>query len=301
MSNFFRRQFERLKHLVKRHTTPDPVPPRVVILMTNPRSGSTWLFDALRCHPSVKVRPTADVFSFLGMTGRRYPRDLAGDPADAVRVEVRPGEWDNLPRFHLPQDIITSVVTLPVWEVEKGHPQFFGFDVPAFVARLDALKALGCDVRMVYQVRDPRESMTSFLRYKERNPDWFGHIPPERVPNYSRRIFEGLYACALAYPGLVVQYHELRGDVRAVLTRLYTHLWSDASAITPALLDAIAVATGRGQRDKQTPFLGKQTTQAEDVAAYAALFDANTAQIEASYAAYHSLLAIGDSQTKGGG
>jgi hypothetical protein len=268
--------------------------------MTNPRSGSTWLFDALRCHPSVMVRPSADVFNFLGMTGRRYPRDLAGDPTDAVHVEVRAGEWDNLPKFHLSQTVVSQVVTLPVWEVEKGHPQFFGFDVPAFVSRLDALKALGCDVRMVYQVRDPRESITSFLRYKERNPDWFGHIAPERVPTYSRRIFEGLYACAQAYPGLVVQYYELRGDVRAVLTRLYTHLWSDPAAVTPDLLDAIAHATGRGQRDKQTPFLGKQITQKEDIDAYAALFEANADQIAASYTAYHGLLAMSDRQSKGG-
>jgi len=269
----------------------NPVPPRVVILMTNPRSGSTWLFDALRCHPSVTVRPTADVFTFLGMSGRRYPRDLAGDPADSVRVEVRAGEWDNLPNFRLPAGLDSQAERLPVWEVEKGHPQFFGFDVPLFAGKLKALSVLGCDVRMVYQVRDPRESMTSFLRYKERNPDWFAHITPERVPTYNQRIFEGMLACAQAYPGLIVDYQELRGDVRAVLARLSGHLWSDPTATSPDLLEAITHATGRSQREK-TPFLGNQTTQDSDVDSYAALFEQNTVQIDASYAAYHGLLAL---------
>lgn len=294
MSAFFRRLINRLRRAAENRTVPNPIPPRVVILMTNPRSGSTWLFDALRCHPSVTVRRNVEVFAFLGMTGRRYPRDLAGDPTDAVRVEVRAGEWDNLPNFHLPTEVVAQAAKLPVWEVEKGHPQFFGFDVPAFVGRLNALKALGCDVQMVYQVRDPRESMTSFLRYKERNPDWFSHITPERVPTYSRRIFEGLLACANAYPGLVVDYEELQGDVRVVLARLYAHLWSDPAAATPDLLEAIAHATGRGQRAQKTPFLGKQTTQEADVESYAALFEVNKAQVEASYTAYHALLAMRD-------
>jgi len=288
--SFFHHLLNRFRARSQRRDLPTPIPARLVILMTSPRSGSTWLFDALRCHPSVTVRPTADVFTFLGMQGRRYPRDLAGDTSDAVRVEVRPGEWENLPNFHLPAGVGADAAKLPVWEVEKGHPQFFGFDVPVFAAHLTSLAALGCDVRMIYQVRDPRESMTSFLRYKERNPDWFTHISPDRVPTYNRRIFEALLACAQAYPGLIVDYQDLRGDVGGVLARLYGHLWADPAA-APELLDAIAHVTGRGQRDK-TPFLGQHTTQEADVDAYAGLFADNAAQVEASYAAYHGLLAL---------
>ena len=78
------------------------LPERSVLLLTNPRSGSTWLFDALRCHPGLIVNAEADLWQYLGMRGRRYPKDLRGDTDNAVRIEVRPGEWESLPRYVLP-------------------------------------------------------------------------------------------------------------------------------------------------------------------------------------------------------
>ena len=87
-----RREWE---HQERRHRLPE----QTVLLLTNPRSGSTWLFDALRCHPGLIVNAEADLWQYLGMRGRRYPKDLRGDPDNAVRIEVRPGEWEALPRY----------------------------------------------------------------------------------------------------------------------------------------------------------------------------------------------------------
>ncbi|HEX2623358.1 MAG TPA: hypothetical protein VHL11_24525, partial [Phototrophicaceae bacterium] len=98
-------------------------PERLAVLLTNPRSGSTWLFDAIRCHPAVYVQPSADVFTWLGMTGRRYPRDLSGNSAKAPKTEVRPGDWETLPIFTLP-DEIQNAHPLPPYALEKCHPHF---------------------------------------------------------------------------------------------------------------------------------------------------------------------------------
>lgn len=294
MSNFFHRIARPLRRKVKARPKPDPIPPRVVILMTNPRSGSTWLFDMLRCHPAIVMRPTVDSFRFLGMDGRRYPQDLAAAANDTQRIEVRPREWDNLPNFQLPPEIFSEVADLPVWEIEKGHPQFFHFDVKGFVRRINALKILGCEVKIIYQVRDPLESMTSFLRYKKRNPEWFGHLPVNRVPTYHQRIFEGLYACAEAYPGLIVSYQELYNNPKNVLTDIYDYLWGESLITIPDVSDEVIALTKRldGEAQPSTPFLGENTTQKVDITAYDALFKANKAQIEACYTAYHKLLAM---------
>src|SRR5687767_14804356 len=51
-------------------------PERLVLILCNPRSGSTWLLDALRCHPAIELHPRYTVFARLGSVGRRYPLDL---------------------------------------------------------------------------------------------------------------------------------------------------------------------------------------------------------------------------------
>jgi hypothetical protein len=263
------------------------MPERLAILLTNPRSGSTWLFDAMRCHPSVVIRPQADVFEYFGMTGRRYPRDLAGDANHAVRIEVRPGEWDMLPGFALPEQ--RSGNMLPEFSLEKCHPHFFKHDVDGFVHKLEAL-APRTTVRMIYQMRDPQESLLSFLQYKQRNPTWNPHIGPEELPAHMRRIYESLLRCGQKYPGLIVDYTELEADFRGTLARIFGFLW-DAST-DGALLDAIEDATRRENR-KATTFLGQRTTDVHrDKASYSAMFERHAEDIAACEKAYQELLRL---------
>lgn len=270
---------------------PDSLPPRTALLLTNPRSGSTWLFDALRCHPAVEVEPTADIFRYFAMTGRRYPRDLAGDAANGVQIEVRPGEWETLPAFQLPADVGQRAAALPVYSLEKCHPHFFGHDVAAFVAKLHQLEAYST-VRMIYQVRDPQESLISFLRYKARNPTWNAYLDPAAIPAHMRRIYESLLACATAYPGLIVDYTELEKDTTATLGRIFHRLWHSPNAYDAALLDAITQVTGRNHR-QSTTFLDRETTNVDrDKGQYGDLFDRQAEDVAAGYAAYRALLAL---------
>ena len=39
----------------------------LVLLMAPERSGSTWLFDLIRCHPAALFLPTVDIFRQLGL------------------------------------------------------------------------------------------------------------------------------------------------------------------------------------------------------------------------------------------
>jgi hypothetical protein len=290
------------RHIFRRTDSPlssdevlqaDSLPPRIAILLTNPRSGSTWLFDALRCHPAVTIEPSAEIFNYFRMTGRRYPRDLAGDTTNGQRVEVRAGEWEMLPAFHLPPDVGQQAAVLPPYSLEKCHPHFFKQDVEGFVGKLHELEAYST-VRMIYQVRDPQESLLSFLRYKERNPTWNAHLEPDAIPAHMQRIYESLLACATAYPGLIVDYTELEGDTAVTLGRIFHRLWHSPDAYDDALLSAIIKATGRDQR-QATTFLGQQTTNVErDKAHYGELFERQAEAINGCYTAYHTLLALRD-------
>jgi hypothetical protein len=271
--------------------TADSLPPRIAILLTNPRSGSTWLFDALRCHPAITIEPKAEIFRYFGMSGRRYPRDLAGDTTNGVRVEVRADEWETLPVFQLPADVGQQAAHLPVYSLEKCHPHFFQQDVEGFVGKLRELDAHST-VHVIYQVRDPQESLLSFLRYKERSPTWNAHLEPDAVPAHMQRIYESLLACATAYPGLIVDYPELEADTAVTLGRIFHRLWHSPEAYDHGLLEAIIRVTGRDQR-KATSFLGQQTTNVErDKAQYGDLFERHAEAVSACYEAYYTLLKL---------
>lgn len=267
------------------------VPDRAVLLLTNPRSGSTWLFDALRCHPGLVVQPEADLWKYLRLRGRRYPRDLKGDPANAVEIEVQAGKWEMLPRYALPSALTSPARTVEHYTLEKLHPNFFNHDVDSFVAKLRGLNARG-SIRVIYQVREPRESIVSFLRYKERNPSWYSHLSPEQVFPHMRRTYESLAVCAAAYPGYIVDYETLEQDTHATLKRIFAWLWPGKKPTSDAaLLDEIVEATRRGKRGA-TPFLGAQISAPDD-AAYAELFARFADDVAACEVAYRTLLAQG--------
>jgi hypothetical protein len=283
LDRFGRRIRRELERMERRNRLPD----RAVLLLTNPRSGSTWLFDALRCHPGLVVNAEADLWAYFGMHGRRYPRDLKGDPDNAVQIEVQPGNWETMPRFALASALTSPARTVEPYALEKCHPHFFDHDVPRFVGRLKDLDATG-SARVIYQMREPRASIVSFLRYKERNPQWNARIAPEQVIPHMRRIFESLAACAAAYPGLIVDYEELERDMQGALKRIFAWLWPGKKPSSdPALLAEIVEATSRGKRGA-TPFLGPLVSSADD-AQYAPLLAQFADDLAACKAAYSTL------------
>lgn len=286
---------------LKRRLFPLPLPERVLILLTNPRSGSTWLFDALRCHPAIEMHPFAVIFERLHLSGRRYPRDLSDGPYAALRIEAVPHQWTSVPCFSIAgaERYVSPEVLAQPYAIEKAHPHFFDHYVRGFV---HDLKQLGhkATVKVIYQMRDPRSSIISFLRYKERNLDWNAHISPDEVFEHMARIFESMADAAAAYAGLVIDYSDLTGRFHETLASVFDFLWPDAehNGRDPAFINLIAAETAWEKRKASgTPFLGGEKGSAGGQSSeYEALFTAHEREMERCYAAYRMLLALREQQ-----
>lgn len=288
MASFFQR--------LKRRLAAPALPPRVLILLTNPRSGSTWLFDALRCHPAIAMEPGAAIFERLHLNGRRYPRDLCDGPGAALRVEVLPEKWAMIPAFSVEgaEQFVSPEVLRQPYAIEKGHPHFFDHYVRGFVHDLRALDRRGA-ARVVYQVRDPQSSIISFLRYKERNPRWNSTVSADEAFAHTARIFETLADTAALYPGLVIDYADMVHNFDGAIGGVFDFLWPDEprNGRDPELLRRIAEATARDRRKKAgTPFLAGEAGPVSGTRGeYEEQFAAHADELARCYAAYRTLLA----------
>lgn len=278
------------------------LPARTAILLTNPRSGSTWLLDVLRAHPRIRMIPRATVFRALRMDGRRYPLDLSGGPDADRRIEVRPGQWEAIPSFDA-GIAVPGLAALPLCGVEKCHPHFFDHRVERFAGDLELL-GRATRVRMVYQVRDPRSSIVSFLRYQQRNPAWNAERAPVEVVAHMRRIFQSLREVAVRLPGVIVDYRDLKKDLPGVVAQLLGFLWEEEDLGGQAghreLLDSIAEITRREVRETgRGSFLGGAESRVDAEAE--ALFRHCAPDLEAADEAYQRLLDLpGRIEAQGG-
>jgi hypothetical protein len=232
-------------------------PERLVLILCNPRSGSTWLVDALRCHPAIELHPRYTVFALLGCVGRRYPLDLTGAAEGAADVEVELGQWSRVPPFACEGGGIEPAVGARPYAIEKIHPHFFGHDEAAFLARLAALERRA-QVEIVYLTREPQAALRSFLSYQRRNPKWNVQIKAPQAPRHMRRMYETLLRTAQRRPGLVVDYDDLARRFAPTLALILARLWPQAAPPSAALLAGMARATARSERAQSaTPFLGQ--------------------------------------------
>jgi len=266
------------------------LPERTAILLTNPRSGSTWLLDVLRAHPRIGMMPRATVFRALRMDGRRYPLDLSAGPDADRRIEVRPGQWEAIPSFDA--DIaVPGLEALPLCGVEKCHPHFFDHRVERFAGDLELL-GRATRVRMVYQVRDPRSSIVSFLRYQQRNPSWNAERAPVEVVAHMHRIFQSMLEVARKVPGVSVDYADLKRDFQGVVAQLLEFLWEQdpgAAARHREVLGPIAEITRREVRETgRGSFLGAGESRMDEEAE--ALFRRCAPDLEAADEAYQRIL-----------
>jgi len=255
----------------------------IAILLTSPRSGSTWLFDVLRCHPAITMHPRFLVYRELHLRGRRYPRDLSNKSNAAMLVETRPGEWDQIPDPGANLSISTD--TDRRYNVEKIHPHFFGHDVASFLERIERLSQQ-CNVVFLYQVRDPRETLTSFLEYKRRNPSW-DHRDPSDIPAHLRRIFESISEVVAHVGGGVIDYATLKTDFDETVRSVCAHLFND-SGLSSSDLSSMRHATSRNQKKANTTFIGSEESS-EYVEDYSRYFQRHEEEIDRCYYAYDEI------------
>ena len=292
-----------IKSVFKRLINFQRLPEQILILLTNPRSGSTWLFDALRCHPAIYMQSRSNIYEHLELTGRRYPRDLS--ETSSLKIEISPGKWERIPEFKIEkaQDYISEEVMRKPYAIEKIHPHFYKHDVNRFMRSIASLERTS-KIQFIYQVRDPKSSMVSFLRYQHRNSSWNRHIRQDQLPIHMKRIYESLYKTAMEYPGLVIDYTELMTNFSKTMLRIIDYIWPKESITSyyekQKIIDLMAEFTSRDKRRKGgTSFLGEKAgSLLGNDGKYDTFFQKNEEEIEKSYRPYNLLLALRVSQNE---
>ena len=242
------------------------IPERVIILLTSHRSGSTWLSDAIRCHPAIEYYPTSVIYQELGLYGRRYPRDLSNQPNCTYEIEVQPGKRDCIPQFDVVSDLEPKLSKLkfPAYAVEKCHPSFFNFKPKLFLQKIAHLESLGIKVKLVCLVREPKSLMTSFMNYQERQPSWYRDIKGEKLIDFITNTYQCIQQVVKERSLLLFDYAELKTNLPQVLDKIYRELWLDLSKTKLRYLRTVSQLapkyTDRQQRLWQTnsPFLGNK-------------------------------------------
>lgn len=232
----------------------------VLLVVCAQRVGSTWLVDLLRHHPAIEIHPTADVCRQLGVTGRRYPAHLSDACRDGLEVEVQDGVGGLVPAISAgPPPIDDDVAG---FAIEKVHPSAIGFDADRFVAKVAALRAnVGADrVVLVYLVRDPVESMRSFVAYRRRDPAWHVDVPEGHVHDFYRRSYDVIEAVHDHLPGLVVDYDLLRDDPSTAVAGLLVALGLEKTELDARRsAEGAVAATSKADRPKQNRFRSSGT------------------------------------------
>ncbi len=289
---------ERILSFVRRESS-GKLPTHCLLLLSLPRSGSTWLFDALRCHPCIFVEPRAIIFDRLGLEGGRYPKGLLNGPDATIDVEVEHKKGAQIPDFSLTNFTLEMSDKIH-YAIEKIHPELFNYDVKIFFRNIKQLEQKDLiKIKLIYQIRDPKAAFTSFLNYQKRDPYWYRTLSENKLTSYMERAFDITYNMARQREGLVVDYSDMISDSRKVLINIYKYLWSDDSDEDDTILDDLAnaavVNTERQQRMKRlkSPFFGSELgpVQGGDVQ-YSDFFEKYSDDIIKCYDSYNALLQL---------
>jgi hypothetical protein len=230
---------------------------------------------------------------------RRYPRDLSGGKEATLAIEVIPGQWERIPCYSIykGKSYLSSEVISQAYAIEKIHPHFFDHDVGAFLGKIAELEKEST-VQLIYQVRDPKSSMVSFLRYRERSGSWNRDIGPEQLSQHMERIYDSILRSASECPGLIIDYSQLVFNFETTIARTFDYLWPreryPGNGSDTELIDLIAKTTSREKREGGgKPFLGKTVGRPfGSHGEYEEYFAAHAKNVDRCYQAYRGLLEV---------
>jgi hypothetical protein len=272
-------------------------PDRVAVILANPRSGSTWLFDSIRCHPAVEMISSGYYFRYLTSSGRRYPRDLTSADLDSINVEVRPDvkKWADVPLFSIKEReySIPPEIAEKRYALEKIHPHFYNFNSAGLIQKVRNLESDGITVKFIYLVRDPWSSMESYLNYQKRNSSWNRDKKPGDVARHMVKIYQNILEVAQDEEGLILDYGDMIENYSATLENVFNYLWPENSTSEldrEDLINLIKEATAWEKRKSKKAFLGKSRGHVRGYQGFDQIFQSYQIELEMMNGSYQNLL-----------
>ncbi len=294
--------------VIKNFQYPRNTPKNLLILITIPRSGSTWLLDLLRCHPNINYEPTTVVYNSLKLTGGRYPRDLVSSKwhfnelfnskKTTLNFENSYGNWVRIKNYNIFDKtyLIDDVLKKHSFSIEKIHPEFYNFDTQSFLQNIDNLESKGTQVKFVYLIRDPKAAILSWLNYQKRNPLWNRNRDNNLLVNYYNKNLSKINELISIRKGPIFDYSTLINNPELVLNNIYLYLWPKLAISGKQPMETIIKesihATSRSEKIKSgSPFLGKDAGPIKgNKKEFESYFDSYKGNLDVCYKNYQSLL-----------
>ena len=199
--------------------------------------------------------PTARYFTLLGAAGRRYPGDLSPDAGTGEVAEVQPGVGGIVPAPPASWDAERSLGS-PKIALEKIHPMVVDFDPDQMIQRLRHLAAEGIAVDVVYQLRDPIESIRSFLAYQQRAERWHPDMDGADVVAQYYASYSMMAQLIERVPGPVVAYPAFKESPRALAAVYETVFSADHDKAVALAADVLAATSAESRQATQKgPFV----------------------------------------------
>ena len=279
--------------------------PKNIILQTSvPRTGSSWLFDALCVHPNIDIIYQAYIHKKLLLSANRYPvglanQDLNNENQKTILMYALKNEEVRVPNFtpnELRKEAIENFQKFS-YAIESIHPDFYKCDDAFFEKRLSLLEQKGVRIKLIYQVREPRNAIFSFLKYKERDPEWVTHVEIDDIPNYYLNQYKSILRLMNVREGIVVDYNSLNSDFTNTLHNIFTCLWEELSLDERSFLgnvEAVAInSTSRKQRvnNLQSKFISQNPLDlTNEIGCYTEYFSKHDKIIQKSDLIYQQII-----------
>lgn len=299
MLSFYRFIFRTVSRARYKHRNKGKMPTKVLVMVTNPRSGSTWLFDALRCHPNIEIWESAVFCEYLlTQNYRRYPIDLSNKKDNKYRIEISRDNAEMIPGYRVNEDLFEKAKDLysDTCGLEKIHPEDYSFDTDRLLKRTRRLESMGVKIVFLFQVRDPRSSISSFLNYQQRNPKWYSWLDDKRLMEYMMSTYKALYELYCDTKGMVVDYSRLVSDTKGLLGQIYSFALSDKSSegfdLNEMITESAVALTARDKKEKSNPeFLGTEPGKIQGGDdRHDLFFTEYAAELDRCYSYYNKLL-----------